>query len=1328
MVQRSIIAVLAVFLLCGVNAFSQVGINASLSGTVVDISGGVLAEVEVVATNTATGVVTTTLTNQTGTYNFPSLQPGTYEVSASLSGFQKQTFRLVLGQSQQIRQNFSLQVGGIEQAVEVTAAADPLLTQSTATVGTVLQEAQVKELPLVGRNVMDLVTSTMPGVTGSGTADSTFAGVTANASANVTTSMDGITMNTGRHTQGLKTSYFINPDLVEEMRVVVAPVDVEGRGAAQVQMLARSGTNEFHGALTWNIRNSALNANSWTTNRLGSEPLWYNRHQTTVSLGGPVIKNKLFFFAMYDRNDQLQRQTVNSLVLTETARQGIFRFFPGVNNGNADQTPSGTGQSRIAAVVDKSGNPLDYTDIPGATGPMQSFSVFGDSLNPGDPNRADMDATGFISRFLDLMPLPNAFDGTLGDGLNTATHRWVRRTVGGSAGFTGEDISAFDRWQINIKMDYHLHQNHRLSGSIVVENHFTDGNTFEVSAWPTGFNGEMTESPRVWSLSLTSTLRPNLLNEFRYGYRRSTLAWTPAFATDSDGEAYREVLPEINGYPVYVSPTLFANSLSGLNWDLGNKSPLSTFSNTTTWIRGAHSFKFGVEWRYASSVGYQTRFVNNSLIPIAIWGAGGVPVQGIDQIPDLLSGNESLAENVLLLMAGSIGSTAQRAETLEPTDTQFRDFKEIYISPNQPSGTRGKIRTSHQNEFNWFVKDDWKVRPNLTINLGLRWDLFRVPHFSSISGANWTRGPSDGGAGWYGISGRSFNEAFHSGGGERSDLTEIVLIGSGSSYPDFGIWPSDKNNFAPAVGFSWAPDFLGSGKTTIRGGYQISYLLPGNSLSWIDSDQGNMPGLIYFASESFGSTYKDLTNISFPLTFPDELAERLVIPVTDRSLGQTFYNPDYKTPYVQNFTLGLTRSLPANLIFDLRYIGRRGVKLHSSFDYNEPDFRFNGLFDALTVTRAGGNDPMFDTMFNGLNLCTGGGAVGTACTGSDVMREHASFRSSLANGDFRAVANTLNTTNIGVAIPPGQTIRGATLRSSGEFPENFIVANPQFAAMEMRNNSDTSMYHSMQAQVTMRQNHGVAFQTTWTWSRATGITGSTPAGGGITGDYRDFLNRNADYTVAAFHRTHIFRANGIFELPFGPGRFIGADTSGFWARLIEGWQVGAIFSASTGSPLNISGANTINRNGTPDDVGGFSRSGEVKWGAVFGNYFTDQEYSRVADPSCATIAAVLQPYCTNTAIEDASGNIILQNAAPGQLGTLGLRPIYGPGAWMFDANIQKSIRIDETKRLSLRLDTNNIFNHPTPGDPNLNINSGTFGEINTKTGNRALAFQIRFQF
>jgi len=173
-------------------------------------------------------------------------------------------------------------------------------------------------------------------------------------------------------------------------------------------------------------------------------------------------------------------------------------------------------------------------------------------------------------------------------------------------------------------------------------------------------------------------------------------------------------------------------------------------------------------------------------------------------------------------------------------------------------------------------------------------------------------------------------------------------------------------------------------------------------------------------------------------------------------------------------------------------------------------------------------------------------------------------------------------------------------------------------------------------------------------------------------------------------------------------------------------------NVSTGAPMSVSATNTINRTGTPDIVGDFPRKGQVVWGTQVGQYF-DQQYTKIQDPSCAGVAtggvANLRSFCTNLALVDANGNIVLQNAAPGQLGTLGLNPLYGPGRWEVDANIQKSFRTSESTKLTVRVDSNNVFNHPNAGNPNVNLNSANnFGEITTKTGNRSLAAQLRFEF
>jgi hypothetical protein len=453
---------------------------------------------------------------------------------------------------------------------------------------------------------------------------------------------------------------------------------------------------------------------------------------------------------------------------------------------------------------------------------------------------------------------------------------------------------------------------------------------------------------------------------------------------------------------------------------------------------------------------------------------------------------------------------------------------------------------------------------------------------------------------------------------------------------------------------------------------------------------------------------------------------------------KTFAWRDYTTPYVQTFTLGVTRSLASNVTLDVRYIGTRGVRLPGSYNLNDAEIRKNGLFDALEITRAGGDAALFDRMLKGLNFGSGIGVVGVDVSGSEALRKHASFRTDIANGNYVVVARTLSTTNIGTVQPP--LTNAGLLRSSGLFPPNFIVTNPQFGNITYRTNSDSSNYHSLQTQVTLRSTHGVQYQATYTWSKSLGIDSG---GSGALGTFRDLQNRRADYALLSSHRAHDFRSYGTFELPFGPGKLVGGSVSNWIARIIEGWKVGTIFNLTSGAPMNIVGGNTLyglgtQFNGTPDVVGDFPRKTGVVWplkpGDAFGNLF-GQQFKQVKDPACASVAPGLVQWCTLNALADVNGNIVLRNAAPGQLGTLGLRPIEGFGSRSFDANVQKTIRIRESKTVTFRLDANNVLNHPNPGvlspliNPvNLNINSGTFGEINSKNGSRTLQALLRFDF
>src|SRR2546426_36907 len=385
--------VLLLSLILSSPAFSQ-STNATVSGTIGDATGAVLPGVEVTATNDATGVVTVVLSNESGAYNFASLLPGVYKVSASLPGFQTKSFTDVqLGNAAQVRLNFSLAVGGVNTEVEVTVAADTLLSTSSSSVGEVLSQSRVQDLPTVSNNVMDIY-RLIPGVRlNADGVSGAFAGLSGFGTTNI--QRDGIDAAGGaRFTANAYTATYMSPDLIGEVRIVVAPVDAEmGRGNAQLQFLTRSGTNQFRGTAVWLARNSALDANTWNNNKQvdattgawkPTKPDWSNTHQFTGSYGGPIVKNKTFFFALWDMALVNGRTTPNPVVLTPCARNGIFRYFDNWNNGNVIQvTQPGTATPTIA-VVDGVGNavrPATNPDGSAFTGTLRYASVFGPLLN-----------------------------------------------------------------------------------------------------------------------------------------------------------------------------------------------------------------------------------------------------------------------------------------------------------------------------------------------------------------------------------------------------------------------------------------------------------------------------------------------------------------------------------------------------------------------------------------------------------------------------------------------------------------------------------------------------------------------------------------------------------------------------------------------------------------------------------------------------------------------------------------------------------------------------------------------------------------------------------
>ncbi len=1263
--------------------FSQ--INASVGGTVADTSGALIPGVTITARNTQTGVITTVISNESGAYQFANLQTGTYTVSAELPGFRTQTYNDVgLGIAQQVRLNFNLQVGGVAQQIEVAVSVDTTLATSSSSVGTVLPDYTVKDLPLSSRNVLDLV------ATAAGTEDSNFAGHRINQ---VATLRDGINVADGRYDLGVFSQTYVSPDLVEEVRIVVSSADPELGKAGGVQLSTRSGTNSYSGSLFWNNHNTALDANTWNNNRTGVSTNYLNRNQFGGRLGGPIKKNKAFFFFLYEGQRVVQRSVVTTAVLTEPMRNGIFRYFPGVVNGNANSNTT-TGTNPQAPVVDLLGNPVRPA---AATGDLMSKSVLGI-----DSNRLTMDPTGRIQQILANSPLPNYFE--TGDGLNTAGYRFVRRTRG-IDGASGDGVDV-ERNQVNLRIDYNFNSRHKLFLVGTRERVPTDGNP---PPFPDGkYRGIVLRTPQVYTGSFVSTLSPSMLNEIRFGYKRGKhLVEVPYSNPYNPKDEFLKLVStgrraDGTPYPFLANPVNFSNFYDTGLGDRDQWSADKSVADTLSITRGRHAFKIGGEGHWTFNHSMQ----GANALPTATMGAAATAaVTGINvtNFPGLIGGSQTRAQGILADLAGGIASITQNFELESAKDPQFRDFLE--------QTRKGKHREIHQNAMSAFFKDDWKLRPSVTVNLGLRWDYFGTPYDQyGLMGQ-----PIGGKDAVHGLTGTTFNGA----------LTLIDFIGKNSTNPK-PVWLNDYKNFGPSIGLSWSIPYFGKDRTVLRAGYGVSYQGGGRTFSTLDGALGTVQGLRWTSiNTSYGLPWKSFGDIVLPMPRGQILDPVLL---TARNVAISTFEDHYVNPYVQNFNLEIQRDLVRNTTLEVSYVANKSTKLYDAVALNQWQASSNPDFlQAFKITQQGGDAPLFDRMLMGLNV-TGFGVVdGVTRTGSAALRAFTTTQTMLATGSVGALANFFNTTNA-FTNENGGILRNAKL------PETYFVANPQFSSVTLNGNGSASTYHSLIVQVTKRLSNGFSNQTSYTLSKGLGDDSADNAS-----NFRDVTNRRMEKTRLSFDRTHSFRSNGTFELPFGSGRLLLRNSSGWLARLVERWQFGAIGNWTSGAPLNVTAnlatfsASTANM---PNLVGAFPKnSGKVVTapGVAGATYF--QGLTQTSDATCNSVKTVptLSALCTNLAIKDSSGNLILTNPQPGQLGNLGKRWIEGPSSFQLDMDLVKRIKITEKKEFEMRVDAINVLNHSlwatsATGALNLDINNANFGRFLNKTGNRTFTINTRLNF
>ncbi len=1224
--------------------------NASLGGTVSDSSGAVVPKATVTATGIETGVVSKAVTNTSGVYEFPSLQEGNYRLSAELGGFKEFVYQHVtLDVGAQVRLNFVLEVGAATSTVSVTAAAESPLLTTSAVVGGIVTGDEILHLPLIDQNAANLALTQAQFAGGIGT------GVTVAGGSTMTlaTTVNGISVSNNRldRAGGLLSFQLTQTvDMVEEVKVTSSPADAEnGRSLGSVSMIVRSGTNKFHGSLVDGLRNTDLDANTFWNNF--SQPYIPRqtliRNQYAARMGGPIRKNKTFFFVLYDGNRQRTSATATNTVLTAQARAGNYRYFPGAVNSNYSATSN--------PVVDASGNPVMPST---ATGPLQTVSLFGK-----DPNRPSADASGVVGKIVGETPLPNNF--TVGDGLNTAGYTWAVPSYA-------------DLDQFTFKVDHYINASNHLS---VVVTHEHQYYTSTASVYPTlPVTGDNQDHSWFASVNFDSTIKPTLLNQFKIGLQH------PDLLQDSGVLAYPQVYPKQNSQVYIPGFTSFTSPIPGsIESELID--PVYTLGDSVSWTHGRHSIKFGFQVDYTATNSYN---INNNVTPLVTLGAGSTAVSGVNTLPGLVSQNDTLAQGILTDLTGSVSTIAQGFGVANGKNPQW------IVYPSRAA--------FEQRDANGFIKDDFKVTSNLTVNFGMRWDWAGVPW------EKWGRmlEPTNGFAGAFGISGTNFN-ALWSPEAASGSLTQMETVGAHSANPNTPLYKNYYKGFEPAVGLSWAIPYFGVNKTVLRVGYGMSRPM---TLSFLDIS-GDVTQFATSATYSaVAPTF--LNGISLPLspTFTNPLQ---IWPVNDKTQSIAVTDPNFKPTVVQNWNASLERQLTQSLTLAVRYVGNRTTHQPGSFAMNTVNVEQNGIAAATVLTAQGGNAPLFNQILNGVTFPGIGTVNGTTLTGSQALLQYSGTYANFAGNSAGALATFFNTSQ--ALGPAGTTPVRGWLLANGGLPSNFIVVNPQYSGVTDVCACLNYSYNSGVVELIKRYSHGLTVNGNFVWAKSMSLNGFS------------LDPHNWDSQREPSGQKFTWKASGTYELPWGPGKpFLNATSglAGVVDKVIGNWQYGGIFTLNSGSYLSFTCAGNVNGGTDPctnlqpmgSDPGHVIRTGN---GVV---YYNPSQFTQVKDPYCTSITNQfnLQSHCTDLAIES-NGNILFENSALGQTGSMDIVSDWkGPGLFDFDMNLLKRFTVKEKATMEFRLDAISATNSPHFPNPTTSVDSTSFGRISAPSSGGSNSF------
>ena len=1326
-----------VFILLSISsAWAQTG-TTSLHGKVLDRTRAVVEGASITLANQGQGISRTTTTPSSGEFEFLALPPGTYVLTVEKAGFKKyEQTNLQLLVNVPTSVNVALQVGALTTEIEVSGQA-PVINTEDATMGIAFGENQVKELPLEGRNVPDLLTL-QPGVAYTGnradtsTNDTRSGAVNGARSDQGNVSLDGIRVNDeGGH--AFTSVLPVTLDSVQEFRVTTSNsnADEGGTSGAQVALVTKSGTNSIHGSVYEYLRNTYTSANDYF-NKLAqlqncalpnpndcNMPPKLIRNIFGASIGGPIKKDRLFLFMNYEGTRRAEATVSSGEEVPSLAmRDGVLQYLCTLNPDgslNTAQCPGGSG----FAVQGKSGQ--SYAPAPGY------FALGFSQLQQLDPIHAGPDAAAMA--YFQTLPLPNS--NVTGDGYN----------------YQGFVFAAPTRQTQNVyiaHLDYNITQDGKQRLSMLGASRDDSDDT--CGGCQPYFPGQPPQGQTVYHnkgliAGYSAVIRPNLMSNFHYGFVRESFGTL--------GNSYQ--------------PWITFNFTQGITRTQNYQRPTHNFSEDLSWIHGKHTLQFGgyllfmrnPRFDYSSS--FDSGNTNSSFTTTSGFADKNSPLNPTSNgYPGV---DPSFAVSYDYPITDVLGMVTQAT-------TVFNYNRQLQLLPaNSPISRRYA-----QDSYEPYVQDIWKVSPNLTLTLGLRYSLFS-PVWET-NGLQVCPSPSLGQ--WF-----SARVTAGASGTPSSQDAPLIIDWCGAANHKKGYWNWDYGNLGPRVAFAWAPNrtqgflskLLGSGnKSSIRGGLGMVYDRFGQGI--VDEFNGN----------SFGLT-TPLSNPILPLASLPRLTSVNVIPPSllqpapgapsfpetvpsMQALGASNFgsslDTSLKTPYSYTLDFSVERDLGAGFSLDLAYVGRLSHRLLSSQDVAQPlDLKdkksgldyFSAiqplarLYELQGVTDATFSDSMVSPAVvqywtNMLQAPINGGsyALGAQTGGCGPNPPASTTDPVLAVFDlFCGVAGVETTALQALDVPlvsgfgnggipdatgdPNCGQSGHPLCQYYPTPGPNSFYNSQYVSLFAQRSIGFSNYNALQVTLRHQMSHGVQFDFNYTYSKSIDLCSDAERLGNsgslnFSGGCQMFNAWSPDLfrAVSDFDTTHQLNANWIVDLPFGRGRAFAGRVNRAVDAVIGGWQLSGLFRWTSGFPY------TIYNN--PAD------------------YPTDWYWEGAAMPTVS--------HLKSGAYHQADGNVNLfpdpataessfNPALPGQVGVRNF--VRGDGYFGIDLGLSKrwSMPWNDKQNLALRWEVFNVTNS-TRFDFN-DQNSGSASESNNSiavpnfgnythlmTNPRVMQFALRYEF